>query len=350
MRRVQSSVTRTPRRRAVSLAATSMLILTGVTMAGPAAAQDRATGAAHFTPADRPYRAIDLGFTVNYRSLTINDRGQVLGSGTGNGYLWQAGQVTRLDPPAGFDRFTASEINEAGTVVGTVWGGSGSHAATWHRGEFTVIDRLHPQATASYGISINDWGVVFGTGESTSPDQSFTWRRGTLTPLWHNNPYSAQVGINNWGDIVGEYEPTPGYPCNCRGARWHRGVLTDLGDLGGDGLWPNQPADVNNRREIVGSSTTHNGDSHAYLWRDGVIRDLGTLGGAHSFAVAINDRGVVIGHADTAAGSRHPFRWRAGTMIDLTTLGLRATDEIVEINSFGQIVGIRDGRATLFVR
>lgn len=350
MRRAQSSVTRNLRHRAVSLAAASMLILTGVTTAGPAAAQDRPTAGADITQAGRPYHAIDLGFTVTNRHLTINDRGQVAGSGNGTGYLWQAGQVTPLGPPAGYDRFTASEINEAGTVVGTVWGGSGSQAATWHRGSFTVIDRLHPQATASYGISINDWGVVFGTGESTSPDQSFKWHRGTLTPLWHNNPYTNQIGINNWGDIVGEYEPTPGYPCDCRAARWHRGVLTDLGDLGGDGLWPNQPADVNNRREIVGYSTTPDLEQHAYLWRDGVIRDLGTLGGAHSFAVAISDRSVVIGHADTADGSRHPFLWRAGKMIDLTTLGLRATDEVVEINSAGQIVGIRDGRATLFVR
>ncbi|MFV2083839.1 hypothetical protein [Micromonospora sp. LOL_021] len=131
---------------------------------------------------------------------------------------------------------------------------------------------------------------------------------GHPAPLWHNNQYAAQIGINNWGDIVGEYEPTPsGFPCYCRGARWHRGVLTDLGDLGSDGAWSNRPADVNNRREMVGSSTTHDGNSHACLWR-------------------------------------------AGTMIDLTTLGLRATDEVVEINSSGQIVGIRDGRATLFVR
>ncbi|WJK41798.1 hypothetical protein O7608_05115 [Solwaraspora sp. WMMA2056] len=294
---------------------------------------------------DRPYRAVDLGFAATEWSLAINDRGQVVGGG----HLWQAGELTPLGAPDGFDRFHAAEINEAGMVVGNAITATGlSQVAVWHRGAFTTIEI--PDAGSSYAVSINDLGVVFGTAEVTSPDQSFLWHRGELTMLWHNNAYAAQTGINNWGDIVGEYEPTPGYPCNCRGYRWHRGVRTDLGTLGGDGLWPNQPADVNNRREIVGGSTTADRQWHAYLWRDGAIRDLGTLGGADSSAVAISDRGVVIGHADTATGASHPFRWQHGTMVDLTTLGLRPTDRVVDVNVRGQIVGIRDGRATLFVR
>ncbi|WP_326550741.1 hypothetical protein [Micromonospora sp. NBC_01813] len=69
-----------------------------------------------------------------------------------------------------------------------------------------------------------------------------------------------------------------------------------------------------------------------------------------SLAVAISDRGEVIGHSETATGASHPFRWHRGTMVDLTTLGLRPTDRVVDVNVWGHIVGIRDGRATLFVR
>lgn len=339
-------------RRTVTAAAVMVALALGVAVdARPATAGAAPAGtgpageAAHIRWAARPYQARDLGFTANAWSLSINDRGQVVG---GN-HLWQNGQLTSLGAPAGFDWFEAREINETGMVVGVSTAPDWlTRATVWDRGTFTTIEL--PGGLASYAVSINDLGTVFGGGDTTSPDQGFLWHRGKLTMLWHHNPYAAQTGINNWGDVVGEYEPTPGYPCDCRGYRWHRGVLTDLGDLGGEGLWPNQPADVNNRREIVGGALTTTEDRHAYLWRDGVIRDLGTLGGPTSTAVAISDRGEVIGHADTATGARHPFRWQHGTMTDLTTLGLRPTDRVVDINSQGHILGIRDGRATLFVR
>lgn len=329
------------RRRVAAVIAVAVAVPIGAVV-GPSSA---AGSGALADWAARPYQATDLGFAATGWSLAINDRGQVVGGG----YRWQAGQLTPLGTPAGYRSFTAREINEAGTVLGNATTNSGiSRATVWQRGTFTPIEI--PDAGSSYAVSINDRGVVFGTAEVTSPSQSFLWHRGTLTMLWHNNGYAAQVGINNWGDLVGEYEPTPGYPCNCRGARWHQGVLTDLGDLGGEGLWPNQPADVNNRREIVGGALTAAQDRHAYLWRDGVIRDLGTLGGPTSTAAAISDRGEVVGHSDTATGASHPFRWHRGTMVDLTTLGLRPTDRVVDINIWGHILGIRDGRATLFVR
>ncbi|MDG4763101.1 hypothetical protein O7632_03090 [Solwaraspora sp. WMMD406] len=335
-------MTRTPR--TLALAAVLALAATGTLTAAPAPDPAAADSG------ERHYHAIDLGFTANYYSLTMNDRGQVVGSSTNHTYRWQAGRLTLLAPPPGFTRFTVGDINERGTVVGTAWAGDGtSQAAVWRHGTFTLIDRI--AGRAAYGMSINDWGTVYGTSESvTSPDQSFLWRAGTLTPLWHNNPYSSQVGINNWGDIVGQYEPLPGYPCLCRGARWHDGELTDLGDLGGTGWWLNEPTDVNNRREIVGNSATAAGESHAYLWRNGVIRDLGTLGGRGSAAAAISDRGVIVGLAHTVDGAVHPFRWQGGTMVDLTTVGLRATDRVVDVDSMGRILGVRDGRATLFVR
>jgi probable HAF family extracellular repeat protein len=327
-------------------AATMLVALAAVAAvdARPAVAGTGSTDATRAGWADRPYQAMDLGFAATAASLSINDRGQVVG---GN-HLWQDGRLTSLGAPVGFNRFEAREINETGMVVGVSTAPDWvTRATVWHRGAFTTIEL--PGGMASYAISVNDLGTVFGGGDTTSPDQGFLWHRGKLTMLWHNNPYAAQTGINNWGDVVGEYEPTPGYPCDCRGYRWHRGVLTDLGDLGGEGLWPNQPADVNNRREIVGGALTTTEDRHAYLWRGGVIRDLGTLGGPTSSAVAISDRGEVIGHADTATGTRHPFRWQHGTMTDLTTLGLRPTDQVVDINSQGHILGLRDGRATLFV-
>ena len=50
-------------------------------------------------------------------------------------------------------------------------------------------------------------------------------------------------------------------------------------------------------------------------------RDLGTLGGLGSRALAINGSGQIVGTSVTASGQTHAFLWQEGAMIDLGTLG-----------------------------
>src|SRR5690349_3563659 len=64
----------------------------------------------------------------------------------------------------------------------------------------------------------------------------------------------------------------------------------DLGTLGGANAYA---LAVNNKGQIVGGSTLANGQTHAFLWTNGVMQDLGTLGGAYSEARGINDLGHV---------------------------------------------------------
>ncbi|HEY5730708.1 MAG TPA: hypothetical protein VIS72_11690, partial [Anaerolineales bacterium] len=53
--------------------------------------------------------------------------------------------------------------------------------------------------------------------------------------------------------------------------------IVDLGILGGDS---SRAQDINERGQIVGESTNPSGDTHAFLWKNGVMIDLGTLGGS----------------------------------------------------------------------
>ena len=127
-------------------------------------------------------------------------------------------------------------------------------------------------------------------------------------------------------------------------ARW---VIRDLGTLGGKDsgdYLSGGPVAINERGQIVGSSHTKKGASHAFLWANGKMRDLGTLGGSDSEAVAIKEHGHVIGSADKKNGSAHAFFWQGGKMRDLGTLGGPGS-QAVAINERGQVVGSADTAA-----
>lgn len=79
-----------------------------------------------------------------------------------------------------------------------------------------------------------------------------------------------------------------------QGQATDRYSVTDLGTLGGAS---SEASAINTVGEVVGSSTTAAGVSHAFLYRSGQMFDLGTLpGGTASYGVAINDNGTVVGH------------------------------------------------------
>ncbi len=139
--------------------------------------------------------------------------------------------------------------------------------------------------------------------------------------------------VNEHGQVAGfSYtNSTPNIGVQCPGAvtsdlptihpfLWDSGTMLDLGTLGGN---CGGPAALNNRGQVIGSSTLP-GDliSRPFLWDHGVITDLGTLGGDNGEALAINDAGEVVGDTDLPGDEvQHAFLWRNGAMTDLGTLG-----------------------------
>jgi probable HAF family extracellular repeat protein len=121
--------------------------------------------------------------------------------------------------------------------------------------------------------------------------------------------------INNIGTVVGGadtsvltpvsgcYQPVGNPDCYISHAfAWRDGVLKDLGTLRGGNF--SFAEGINQSGLIAGVSendqfdpTTGNPEIRAVLWRSGEIQDLGTLGGTASFAGGLNDSGQVIGMA-----------------------------------------------------
>lgn len=91
-------------------------------------------------------------------------------------------------------------------------------------------------------------------------------------------------------------------------------TIIDLGTLGGAS---SRAHDVNAREQIVGQSLSGAGETHAFLFSDGIMQDLGTLGGTFSTADDINDAGQVAGRSTNAAGEMRAFLWTEGSMLDL---------------------------------
>jgi probable HAF family extracellular repeat protein len=148
------------------------------------------------------------------------------------------------------------------------------------------------------------------------------------TPPGAAPPGSFAWGVNNRGQVVGSSTTRDG---GGHAFLWQHGTMRDLGVP--PGFKTSHATAINDRGEIVGIASVDKDVFHAFLWRKQKARDLGTLGGKQSWATAINNRGQVIGFSTTKTGATHGFLWQNGKMRDIGSFVPSA------INDRGQIVG-----------
>ncbi len=194
-----------------------------------------------------------------------------------------------------------------------------------------------------------------GTKQSGPPVRYTLTDLGTL-----GGTFSQAFGVNDKGWVVGF--ATTERDLSVHAFLWRRGVMTDLGTLGGSDPLPYSVAgSINNRGEIVGLSETSIADPLGenfcgdflvclpVVWRRGEITTLPTLGGNNGVANGINNRGQIIGHTETArldptcdppqVLNYQPVIWEKGYAHKLPTIPGDPDGFVNTINDKGQAGG-----------
>jgi probable HAF family extracellular repeat protein len=174
-----------------------------------------------------------------------------------------------------------------------------------------------------------------------SPFPGFILTHGRYIPFEAPDPnvLIVPLGINNRGEIVGEYIR----PASESGMlRDRRGRITSFDVPGARGT---EGVDINDRGQIVGTysqDTSIVNDSarpRGYLLDRGKLTRIDYPGAKVTVALGVNNRRQVVGQYVDAQGKPHGYMWKDGRFTTIDVPGATVTAP-VDINDRGEIAGI----------
>lgn len=290
--------------------------------------------------------------------------------------LWQRRAVTDLGALPGNNGGNSSyayAINNAGLVVGISENGAVDpatgypevHAVAWQHG--TTVDLGTFGGAQSAANMVNNRGQVVGNALNTVPDpysfgstfpattqsRAVLWDRGMMRDLGTlGGPDASAYIISQSGKIAGTSytndipNPTTGIP-TIHPFLWDNGKMIDLGSFGGTlaNVW-----DLNNQGQVVGYSFLAGDQSwRGFLWDHGMLINTGSLGGHGSYLGWINEAGVAVGGSFLADEQTvHATLRRQGKLSDIGTVGRDTCAQAYGINSSQQVVGISNATCAVF--
>jgi PEP-CTERM motif len=291
------------------------------------------TGAAHanmvFTDIVDP---LNPTFT---QALGINDASTIVGYGsaaTFNGFQLTLPPVpahfTRQNVPGADGGTQVIGISGGGTTVGFSITGGVTNGFAQNGGTFTPVNA--PATAFNQLLGINKSGTVAAGYSSTDPtgatlQKAFTVSGGPLftTPVFTDinahlpvNFNSQATGVNDAGTVVGFYDYD--------GA----GDFSSFQDVAGTvtsfqpfGSASSQALGINNLGDIVGDYVDAGGMMHGYLDVGGVFTSFDPTGSAGTTANGINDLRQIVGFFTDANGNTVGFVASAPEPATLVVLG-----------------------------
>lgn len=153
--------------------------------------------------------------------------------------------------------------------------------------------------------------------------------------------YTAVLGINSNGDMVGQYVDDSN---NSHGFLLTSGIFTII-DVPGASV--TGPWDINDAGQISGSFWGPDGLAHGFVFDGQQYTTLDFPGAMSTVARGINNAGEVVGYYDDFDGTRHGFTWSNGNYETVDVNSKRTL--VYGLNNRGAIVGSFGGHQQ-FVR
>jgi uncharacterized membrane protein len=309
---------------------------------------------------------------------------------------WRGGKIVNLGTLGG-NESAAGAVNHRGDVAGAalnatpdafpgrfpysdfffLGNGTQSHAVLWRNGETHDLKTLGGPDSAAFFV--NEDGLVAGASDVDfaayptieNPDggptvHPFLWQDGRMHDLMADAPagmfggtYGIATWLNNRGQVTGTMNLAGDQ--TWRSFFWDRGVVRDLGTLGGiltTSSWLSDTGAVVGKSDVTDRCTTCAPGNqrqlhHPFIWKRGVMTDLGVLPGDNAgAAVSINRSEQVVGRSvvcrrvnanDGCDGQYRAFLWERGSIVDLQTLvepgSAIRVDGANAINDRGEILG-----------
>ncbi len=192
---------------------------------------------------------------------------------------------------------------------------------------YSVLDVQGSDANSTSPNGINDSRTVVGTYSVTqqcvhtfcATPYGFSWKNGTFTSItFPGSNGTVATGINNGGQIVGNYTTVPQTPQKSNGFIYSGGTFTTL-NVSGAVL--TQPKGINSSGQVVGyfqSPSNQSPSNHGFLYSGGTVTTFDYPGAPSTEFLSINDSGTSTGVA-VIGGSTVCFVYSAGVYTPINT-------------------------------